>query len=85
MRSIAVFSQAGCLLPFLIIANFFFGWIFLKPLHWLLFELILILLFVLSAFIVTRKFFSAFGKRSDVVDVEGEVVEDKHQLHHKSK
>jgi hypothetical protein len=77
MRSFVFFSQSGCLLNFLIIANLLFGRIFLKASHWLLLESALILVFILNAAIFTRKVSSSFRKRDKVIDVEGEVVEDK--------
>lgn len=69
------FSQAGCLLPFLIMANLFFGWIFLKPGHWLLVEVILVALFLINSIILTRKVFSGTKKYDNVIDTEGEVVD----------
>lgn len=80
IKSFVFFSQAGCLLPLLIILNLFFGWMFLKPIVWLLTEAILILLFMINSYILTRRISSFSTKRDNVVDVEGEVVEDKHKL-----
>ena len=81
MKSFMVFNQIGCLLPSLIIFNLFFGWIFLKPVHWLLLEATLILVFLAKSYIITRKIFSGYSKRDrNVIDVEGKVVEDKPQL-----
>jgi predicted membrane protein len=77
MRSFVFFSQSGCLLTFLIIANLLFGRIFFRTSHWLLLELALIMVFFLNAVIFTRKITSSFRKRDDVIDVEGKVVEDK--------
>ena len=79
MRSFVFFSQSGCILVFLIIANLLFGRIFFRASHWLLLELTLILIAILNSVIFTRKMSSSFRKRGNVIDVEGEVVEDKHK------
>ncbi len=72
------FSSTGCLLPSLIIFNLFFGWIFLKPLYWVAIEAILLLLFVINGYVMTRKIISASGKKRDnVIDVEAEVIREK--------
>ncbi len=80
LKSFVFFSGSGCLLPALIIFNLLFGWIFLKPKLWLITEAILILLFVINGYIITRKIFSPSSKRGDVIDVKGEVVEDRQRL-----
>jgi hypothetical protein len=79
MRSLTLISYTGCLLPFLIIFNLFFGWLFFRPLQWLLIELILVCIFVVNSWVMTKKIFSAVSKTNDkgVIDVEGEVVDDK--------
>jgi len=79
-RSVFIISQAGCLLPLLILFNLFFGWLFLKPLHWLLIEAALVALFIANAAIFTRYINSAMKKRSNVVDVEAKVIEDREKL-----
>jgi hypothetical protein len=53
---------------------------FFKLLAWLLIEGILILLFILNARIAVKKIFSSSSKRSNVIDIEGEVVEEKRKL-----
>ena len=77
MRSAIILSQAGCLLPFLIFFNLFFGRIFLKPLSWLIVGAVLILLFILNSFVLAKKI-AAFprDKRDNIIDIEGEVVEN---------
>ncbi len=80
LKSFVFFSGSGCLLPALIIFNLLFGWIFLKPKLWLITEAILILFLIINGFIITRKIFSTSSKRDDVIDVKGEVVEDRHKL-----
>lgn len=61
---------------FLIIFNLFFGWIFLRPLHWLLFEIGLIVFLLLQSWIFTRRIISrSFGK-SKVIDIKGEIIKD---------
>lgn len=64
IKSFIFFSRTGCLLPLLIILNLFFGWIFLRLHYWLLTELILILLFVINGYIITRKI-NAFASKHD--------------------
>lgn len=76
MKSLVFISRTGCLLPVLIIFNLFFGWLFLKPLHWLVFEVVLIFLFIFSSFWVMKKFFSQNKKYSNVIDVEAKHVEN---------
>ncbi len=85
LRSFVFFSRTGCLLPLLIICNLFFGWIFLKPKEWLIIETILLLLFMINGYVMTRKIISSASvrkKRSGVIDVEGEVVKDRLKLKH---
>jgi len=79
MKSVFFIGSSGCLLPLLILINLFFGWMFFKPATWLLIEGILILLFILNSYILIRRV-SSFTKRSNVVDVEGEVVEERQKL-----
>jgi len=76
MRSIFLLSGAGCFLPALILANFVFGWIFLKPLYWLVSEAVLISLFVINSRIISGRINSALVKRSNVIDVEAEAVKE---------
>ncbi len=78
-------ARTGCALPFLIIFNFIFGWIFLRPVYWMALEAVLVGLFVLNIIFLKNKLFSAFktspkdargGKKSgNIVDIEGEVLE----------
>lgn len=74
------FASSGCLLPALLIFNLLFGRIFLKPKIWLITEVILLLIFIINGYMITRKIISPSSKRDNVIDVEGKVVEDKHQL-----
>ena len=81
LKSFVFLSGTGCLLPALIIFNFLFGWIFFKPLHWLIIEAVLILLFIIKGSLFTRRIISASSrKRDNAIDVEAEVVEDKRRL-----
>jgi hypothetical protein len=80
IKSFVFFSRTGCALPLLIILNLFMGCIFLKTKYWLFTEGVLILLFLINSYIVTRKIISGASKRDDAIDVEGKVVEDKPQL-----
>ncbi len=77
VKSFIFFGRSGCLLPLLIIFNLLWGWIFLKPRVWLITEGILILLFIINVYIIRRKIVSARSRRDDIIDVKGEVVEDK--------
>ena len=85
LKSVVFFSQTGCLLPLLIMLNLFFGWMFIKPLAWLLVEGVLILLFLLNSLIITRKIKSFTPGRADVIDVEGKVIDEKKSIDVKSK
>ncbi len=83
LNSFVFFSSSGCFLPLLIILNLFFGWIYLKPLQWLIVEAVLVLIFVINGFSVTRKIASASPrKRTNVIDVEGRVVEERRKISH---
>jgi len=83
MRSVVVSAQAGCFLPILIILNLFFGWMFLKPAQWLLLEAALVLFFIITSIILVKKVVSSATKRSNVIDVEGKVV-DENKYHRKT-
>ena len=76
IKSLVFFSRRGCLLPLLITLNLLLGWIFLRPIHWLIIEAVLVLFFIVNSYIITRRMFSS-SKRDDVIDVKGEVVKDK--------
>ena len=76
-------SRGGCLLPLLITLNLFFGWLIFKPAAWLLVGTALILLSILNSRIAARRSFVTAKKRKDVIDVEGEVVEEKHRIQEK--
>lgn len=73
-----ILTYNGCLLPLLIVLNFFFGRLFFKTDQWLAIEGVLILLFLLSSYIMTRRIFSSGpkAKAGNVIDVEGEAVEE---------
>ncbi len=77
MKSTVFFVKSGCLLPQLIILNFFFGWLFLPVLSWLVVGVILILLFVANSYLLAKKIASGSPKRKGVIDVQGHVVEEK--------
>ncbi len=67
----------GCLLPLLIVLNFFFGRLIFKTDQWLAVGGVLILLFLLSSYRMTRRIFSPGPKAGNVIDVEGKVIEEK--------
>ena len=88
-------GQSGCLLPLLIIFNFFFGKLFFPSTAiWLGIEGVLILLFILKIHFFIRKIRGQLGPESrgpgsasrshraggEVIDVEGKVVEDREKL-----
>lgn len=52
----------------------------MQPLYWLTAEATLVLFFIINGYMVTRKITSASSKRDDVIDVQGEVVEERHKL-----
>ncbi|MCX5714262.1 MAG: hypothetical protein NT033_05535 [Candidatus Omnitrophica bacterium] len=68
--------QFGCLLPFLIIFNLFFGWMFLRPLYWAVLELGLILAFILTWKVIIKRItgFSRRQKHQEVIDVQGREI-----------
>ena len=72
--------QAGCLLPALILLNLFFGWMFLKPLAWIILEGVLVLLFLLNSYLLVRKVRKWSQPEGRIIDVKGEVVEEKKAL-----
>jgi hypothetical protein len=78
-------GQSGCLLPTLIMLNLFFGkLIFNSNRLWLSVEGVLIFLFVINIYVFTRKISEQFKPKSrtrgKVIDVEGEVIQEKHKL-----
>lgn len=76
-QSLFFFSQSGCLLPILIVLNLLFGWMFFRPLVWLLIEAALILIFLLNSFAAAKKIISGPPlKRRSAIDVEAEVVDE---------
>jgi membrane protein implicated in regulation of membrane protease activity len=77
MKAKLILANTGCLLPFLIILNFFFGWVFLGLGYWLLTEVFLVLFFILTSYIMARRLFRSPKRDDGVIDVEGEVIEDK--------
>lgn len=79
-KSLFFISQSGCLLPFLILFNLLFGWMFFKPLIWLLIGGGLILLFIINTRILMRKIFTSSSGHDNAIDTEGEVVEEKKKL-----
>ncbi|MDD5120776.1 MAG: hypothetical protein PHR84_05650 [Candidatus Omnitrophica bacterium] len=71
----------GCLLPFLIIFNLFFGrFIFDSTFKWLGFEVLLILIFILRIKILARKINRQCKPKHNVIDVQGHVVEEDKKL-----
>ncbi|MBP7216835.1 MAG: hypothetical protein KBA46_06090 [Candidatus Omnitrophica bacterium] len=84
MKSFVVYSQAGCLLPFLIIANLFFGLLFFSFGQWILIEIGLVALFFINSFLMVKKIARGTrhtnGSRDGIIDVEAEVVQEKRRL-----
>jgi membrane protein implicated in regulation of membrane protease activity len=77
-----VFYNSGCVLPFLIIFNLFFGRLFFSFKAWLAIEGILVGLFVISAYIFSRRIIKNMKEKSrgNVIDVEAEVVNEREKL-----
>jgi len=77
MKSIVFVSRTGCLLPFLIAANLLFGWMLLKPLVWIVAEIVLIGLFIVNSVILAKKILSG-DKPADkgVIDTKGEILKE---------
>lgn len=75
-KSFFFVNQTGCLLPFAILFNLFFGLMFFKPVTWLCIEAVLILLFIMNSYIFAKKVSSAPSRRANVIDVEGEVLKE---------
>ncbi|MDD5592734.1 MAG: hypothetical protein PHV44_05530 [Candidatus Omnitrophica bacterium] len=80
VKSFVFFGKSGCLLPSLIVFNLFFGRIFLKPMPWLISEAVLLLLFIISSYAITRKMASYSSRHDDAIDVKGEVLEDHQKI-----
>lgn len=76
-RSIFFFSQTGCLLPFFIILNLLFGWIFLSPLLWLGIGLLLILIFIINLLLLAKKVTNINPKYDKVIDTQAEVIKNR--------
>jgi len=78
-KSFVLSRGTGCLLPLLVIFNLFFGLFFLKAAYWLLLELVLVVLFLWSSTVTVKKIISSAGRHrnGDVIDVDGEIVDDK--------
>ncbi len=79
-KGIFFVSQTGCLFPMLILFNLFFGWMFFKPVLWLGIEGVLILLFILNSYFLAKRVSSFSPRRGKVVDVEGQIIEDRERL-----
>lgn len=77
-----VFYNSGCLLPFLIIFNLFFGRLFFKLKVWLCVEGVLIVLFMISSYVFSRRIMDNLRRKSrgNVIDVEGEVIKERDKL-----
>jgi len=75
-----LFGASGCLLPLLVIFNLLFGWMFLKPAHWLITEVVLVLFFIVKGYIFTRNIISVSRKYDGAIDVKGEVLEERDRL-----
>jgi hypothetical protein len=80
MRSVLIFSQTGCFLPLLFLINLIFGWMFFKPLTWLAIEGVILLLILINSLLLVRRISSLTKTKSNVIDIEGEVVEEKKKL-----
>lgn len=77
-----VVSGFGCMLPFLILFNLLFGWLFLSFTSWFIVEALLILLFMFSAVITARRMNSA-SRHDEAIDVQAHVLDDKDKIEDK--
>jgi uncharacterized membrane protein len=75
MPAFALIGCAGCLLPFLIVVNLLFGWIFLSLGAWLSLELLLVLLLLFNFLVSFRRLKASRDSRNKAVDVEAEVID----------
>ena len=80
MRSVLIFSQTGCFLPLIFLINLIFGWMFFKPLTWLAIEGVILSLILINSLLLVRKISSLTKTKSNVIDIEGEVIEEKKKL-----
>ena len=80
MRSVLIFSQTGCFLPLIFLINLIFGWMFFKPLTWFAIEGVILLLILINSLLLVRKISSLTKTKSNVIDIEGEVIEEKKKL-----
>jgi hypothetical protein len=76
----AIFYNSGCLLPFLIIFNLFFGRLFFNFRTWLVVGGVLIILFLVNSYIFSRRIIKSVRRKDNVIDVEGEVVKDREKI-----
>ena len=53
---------------------------FFKPLTWLAIEGVILLLILINSLLLVRKISSLTKTKSNVIDIEGEVVEEKKKL-----
>lgn len=75
-----LFYNSGCLLPFLVIFNLFFGRIFFSFRAWVAVEGILIIIFLANSYIFSKRIMNSVRKKDNVIDVEGEVIKDQEKL-----
>ncbi|MCX5711495.1 MAG: hypothetical protein NTY47_00255, partial [Candidatus Omnitrophica bacterium] len=81
-NSFVVFNQSGCFLPFLIVLNLFFGWMFFKPATWLFVEAALAVILLINSWFFVKKISSqtqSRTKRKGSIDIEAQVLDDKHR------
>ncbi len=74
------FYNSGCLLPFLIIFNLFFGRLFFSYRVWLVVGGVLVVLFLINSYIFSKRIINSVKKRDNIIDVEGEVIKDNKKL-----
>jgi hypothetical protein len=79
LKSVFLLSYSGCLIPLLLAANLLFGWVFLSFRQWLLVEAVLFSLLLINSLIFSKKSFSGSSRvrRSNVIDVEGQIIDEK--------
>jgi len=64
-------GRAGCLIPFLLVINLLFGWIFLGVFYWVLVEAALLIFFLATLSYYAKAIVSDIPCRyPDVIDIE---------------
>ncbi len=79
IKSFLILGKVAMLLPTLIVLNLFLGWIFFGFYYWLLIEIALIFLLMVTFIIFGKTFYSNFFESKtdkDIIDIEGKSLDD---------